>query len=343
MDLSTTYLGLPLRSPLVVGAAAPLSEELATLQALEAAGAAAVVLHSIFEEQIHQEALTLHYHLEQGTHSFAESLTYFPEPESLPAKAEHYLEHLQRAKRHLEIPVIASLNGSSLGGWTDYALALEQAGADAIELNLYAVPSDLDQPGSLIEEQYLEVVRQIKNRVALPVAVKLSPFFSSPGNMAKRLAAAGADGLVLFNRFYQPDIDIETLEVKPHLLLSTPQEMRLPMHWIAMLYGRVRPDLAASSGIHTAQDVVRLLMAGASVTLLVSALLRQGIDYLGRVETELDRWLADHDYSSVSQLRGTMSQLRCPNPAAFERVQYMKTLQSYPHWPQPPAAGGSQP
>ncbi len=329
MDLTTTYLGLNLRSPLVVGAAAPLSEELDTLKQLEDAGAAAIVLHSIFEEQIHQDSLELHHHLEYGTHSFAESLTYFPEPEIFHVEADQYLEHIRQAKESLDIPIIASLNGFSKGGWMDYAQGIEQAGADALELNIYSIPTDLDCSGAMVEEEYLEIVRWVKAQVNLPIAVKLSPFFSSTANMAKRLTEAGANGLVLFNRFYQPDIDIEALDVRPNLLLSSPQELRLPMHWIALLHGRIEADLAATSGIHKAEDVVRLLMAGANVTLLVSALLRHGISYLSQLEQDLITWLNEHEYASVSQLQGTMSQLNCPNPSAFERVQYMKTLQTY--------------
>ncbi|EDX83983.1 Dihydroorotate dehydrogenase superfamily [Synechococcus sp. PCC 7335] len=333
MDLATTYLGLTLKSPLVVGAAAPLSEELETLKRLEDAGAAAIVLHSVFEEQIHQDSLELNYHLEHGTHSFAESLTYFPEANFSHVEADHYLEHIRKAKESLAIPVIASLNGSSIGGWVDYARDMEQAGADAIELNIYDIPTDLDCTGAMVEEQYLEIVRWVKAQVDLPVAVKLSPFFSSTANMAKRLTEAGANGLVLFNRFYQPDIDIENLDVKPNLLLSSPHELRLPMHWIALLHGRIEVDLAATSGIQTAQDVVRLLMAGAKVTQLVSILLRRDVTYLGRIEQELSCWMEEYEYASVAQLQGTMSQLNCPNPSAFERVQYMKTLQTYhPDW-----------
>ncbi len=333
MDITTTYLGLNLRSPLIIGAAAPLSEDLDTLKALEDAGAAAIVLHSVFEEQIHQDALELHHHLEYGTHSFAEALTYFPEPDYFHVDAELYLEHIRQAKASLEIPVIASLNGSSLGGWVSYAHQIQAAGADALELNLYWIPTDLNCSGAEVEEQYLEVVRRVKAQVTLPLAVKISPFFSSTANMAKRLTEAGANGLVLFNRFYQPDIDIETLDVRPSLLLSTPQDLRLPMHWIGILYGQIAADLAATSGIHNAQDVVRLMMAGASAVQIVSVLLRHNIGHLRSIETELIDWLTEHEYESVTQLRGTMSQRNCPNPSQFERVQYMKTLQSYhPSW-----------
>jgi dihydroorotate dehydrogenase (fumarate) len=333
MDLTTTYLGLPLRSPLVIGAAAPLSEELDTLKRLEDAGAAAVVMHSVFEEQIQRDVLELHHHLEYGTQSFAEALTYFPEPEIFHVGAESYLEHIRQAKAALDIPIIGSLNGSSMGGWVEYAQNIQQAGADALELNIYWIPTNPDLSGAEVEAQYLEILQQVKAQVTIPVAVKLSPFFSNTANMAKRLCEAGADALVLFNRFYQPDIDVEALEVRPQLLLSTPQALRLPMHWIGILYGRISADLAATSGIHNAQDVVRLLMAGAAVTQIVAALLRHGVGHLRSIERDLETWLAEHEYASVSQLRGTMSQQNCPDPSGFERVQYMKTLQTYhPQW-----------
>jgi dihydroorotate dehydrogenase (fumarate) len=333
MNLNTSYLGLSLRSPLVIGAAAPLSEDLDTLKRLEDAGAAAIVMHSVFEEQIRQDLSELHQHLEYGTDSFAEALTYFPEPEIFHVGAEHYLEHIRQAKESLAIPIIGSLNGSSLGGWVEYAQNIEQAGADAIELNIYWIPTDLDLSGAAVEAQYVEILKRVKSRVKIPVAVKLSPFFSSTANMVKQLDEAGVDGLVLFNRFYQPDIDIEALEVRPQLLLSTPQALRLPMHWIGILYGRVKADLAATSGIHNAQDVVRLLMAGASATQIVGALLRHGINHLRSIERDLEQWLAEREYESVAQLRGTMSQGNCPDPSQFERVQYMKVLQTYhPHW-----------
>jgi dihydroorotate dehydrogenase (fumarate) len=333
MNLTTSYLGLTLRSPLVVGAAAPFSEDLDTLKRLEDAGAAAIVMHSVFEEQIRQDTLELHHHLEYGTHSFAEALTYFPEPEIFHVGAEHYLAHIRQAKAMLGIPIIGSLNGTSMGGWVDYARNIQDAGADALELNIYWIPTDPDLSGAAVEAQYLEILTEVKAQVTIPVAVKLSPFFSNTAYMAKQLCQAGADGLVLFNRFYQPDIDIEALEVRPQLLLSTPQALRLPMHWIGLLYGQVEGDLAATSGIHNAQDVIRLLMAGATVTQVVSALLRHGLGYLRTIEQDLLDWLTEHEYESVAQLRGTMSQKNCPDPSQFERVQYMKTLQTYhPHW-----------
>ena len=329
MDLTTTYLGLQLRSPLVVGAAAPLTEDLDNIKRMEDAGAAAVVLHSVFEEQLTQEQFELQHHLEYGTHSFAEALTYFPEPEVFHTGPEEYLNQIRQAKEMVNIPIIASLNGSTLGGWTDYARQIEQAGADALELNIYYVPTDFDLTASQVEANYLDILRSVKSAVTIPVAIKLSPFFSNMANMAKQLTEAGADGLVLFNRFYQPDINIETLEVQPNVLLSTPQAMRLPMRWIAILYGRLNVDLAATSGIHKPQDVLKMLMAGANVTLLVSVLLRHGIEHLQAIEEGMRQWMEEYEYESVKQMQGSMSQINCPDESAFERAQYMKAIQSY--------------
>jgi dihydroorotate dehydrogenase (fumarate) len=329
MDLTTTYLGLKLRSPLVVGAAAPLTEEIDNLKRMEDAGAAAVVLHSLFEEQLRQEQFELHHHLEYGTESFAEALTYFPEPEIFHVGPEEYLNHIRKAKEIVNIPIIASLNGSTLGGWTEYARQIEQAGADALELNIYYVPTDMDLTGAQVEQNYLDILHAVKAAVNIPVAIKLSPYFSNMANMAKQLTEAGADGLVLFNRFYQPDIDIEALEVQPNVLLSTPQSMRLPMRWIAILYGRISVDLAATSGIHKANDVLKMLMAGANMTMLVSALLRHGIEHIETVEREMRHWMEEHEYESVKQMQGSMSQINCPDETAFERAQYMKAVQTY--------------
>jgi dihydroorotate dehydrogenase (fumarate) len=332
MDLSTTYLGMSLRTPLVPSAS-PLSEDLDTLKRLEDAGAAAVVLHSLFEEQITSERYELHHHLTHGTESFAEALTYFPEPDELHHGPEAYLDHLRRAKAALDIPVIASLNGTSVGGWTDYARQMQQAGADALELNIYAIPTDPELTGEQVEHSYVDILRAVKTAVTIPVALKLSPFFSSMAHMARRFDAAGANALVLFNRFYQPDIDLETLEVSPHVLLSTPQDLRLPLRWIAILYGHVQADLAATSGIHTAADVLKMLMAGASITMMCSALLQHGPDHLRVVERNLRTWLEEHEYDSVRQMRGSMSQQHCADPSAFERAHYMRALQSYrPAW-----------
>lgn len=329
MDLSTTYMGLELRSPLVVGAAAPLTEHIDQIKQMEDAGAGAVVLHSMFEEQIHQDQLDLHHHLQYGTHSFAEALTYFPEPDIFHVGPEGYLNHIQQAKEMVDIPIIASLNGSTPGGWIEYARQIEQAGADALELNIYNIPTSLELTSVDIEQEYLAIVAAVKSAVNIPIAVKISPYFTSMANMAQRLTLAGAHALVLFNRFYQPDIDIESLDVHPNVLLSTPQELRLPMRWIAILYGRIFADLAATGGVHHGTDVVRLLMAGAQITMLVSVLLRHGIDHLQDIERELRHWLEEHDYSSVRQLQGCMCQLNCPNPTEFERSQYMKAVQTY--------------
>jgi dihydroorotate dehydrogenase (fumarate) len=329
MDLTTTYMGLELRSPLVVGAAAPLTEDLGNLMRMEDAGAAAIVLHSLFEEQIQLDSLELHHHLSQGIESYAESLTYFPEPQIFHIGPERYLKHISRAKELVKIPIIASINGSTPGGWIEYAHQIEQAGADALELNIYSIPTDLDLTSTEIEQQYLDVVRSVRTAVNIPFAVKLSPYFTNLANMAKRLTLEGANGLVLFNRFYQPDINIEVLEVHPNVLLSTPQDMRLPMRWIAILYGRINADFAATGGIQHGTDVVRMLMAGAKVTMIVSSLLRHGIEHLRDIERELYHWMNENDYGSVHQLQGCMSQLNCPNPSEFERVQYMKAIQTF--------------
>ncbi|MFN9661836.1 MAG: dihydroorotate dehydrogenase-like protein [Cyanobacteriota bacterium] len=326
-DLSTLWLGLPLRSPLVVGAAAPLSEDPANLQRLEEAGAAAIVLHSLFEEQLEQEQLNLHHLSLVGSESYGESLSYVPP--LFHVGSELYLRHLEQARARLSIPVIASLNGQHPGSWVRYARQLEGAGASAIELNIYSLPTDPDQSSAAIEAEVEEIVREVRAEVRVPLAVKLSPFFTNVAAMARRLAAAGADGLTLFNRFYQPDLDIETLELKANLLLSTPHDLRLPLRWIALLHGRHCLDLAASSGVHRGTDVVRLLLAGACVTQVVAALLRHGPRRLTSLEQELRLWLSDHGHTSVRDLIGCMSQLRCPNPGDYERVQYMRMLQTF--------------
>jgi dihydroorotate dehydrogenase (fumarate) len=328
-DLSTTWLGLALRSPLVVGAAAPLSDDPASLQRLEEAGAAAIVFHSLFEEQVEQEQLNLHHLSLVGSESHAESLSYVPGASLVHGGAERYLRHLEQARARLAIPLIASLNGHHPGSWVRYARQLEGAGANAIELNIFSLPTDPDRDSAALEAEVEEIVRQVRAEVRVPLTVKLSPFFTNFAAIARRLAAAGADGLTLFNRFYQPDIDIDTLEMRPNLLLSTPHDLRLPLRWIALLHGRHSLDLAASSGVHRGTDVVRLLMAGACVTQIVGALLRHGPRRLTSLEDELRRWLADHDYSTVRELIGCMSQLRCPTPADYARVQYMRMLQTF--------------
>jgi dihydroorotate dehydrogenase (fumarate) len=328
MDLSTTYLGLKLRSPLVPSAS-PMTRELADLKRAEDAGAGAVVLPSVFEEQLRRESAELDLALTQGTESFAEALSYFPQLGEFRLGPEDYLEYIVKAKAGLKIPVIASLNGTSAGGWTDYAKKIQQAGADALELNIYYIPTDSHLTALDVENTYLDILKAVKGAVTIPVAVKLSPFFSSMANMAHKLDMAGADALVLFNRFYQPDIDLETLEVESSLLLSTPQARRLPLRWVAILHGRIHASLAATSGIHTAQDVLKILMAGADVTMLCSVLFRKGMPHIAAIEQEMRQWMTEHEYESVAQLKGSLSQKNCPDPSAFERAQYMRVISTY--------------
>jgi dihydroorotate dehydrogenase (fumarate) len=330
IDLSTTYLGLRLRTPLVASAS-PLSRDIDGICRLEDAGASAVVLYSLFEEQLRQEEMDLEYHLAAGTESFAESLTYFPQASEFLTGPEGYLDLIRKAKSSVKIPIIASLNGTTLGGWTRFAAQIERAGADAIECNIYFIPTDPQVVAADIERTYEEILSAVKSVVTIPVAVKLSPFFSNLANVAKRLDVAGADGLVLFNRFYQPDIDLEELELRPNVLLSTPQALRLPLTWIGILYGRLRASLAATSGVHGAEDVIKLLMVGANVTMLCSALLRNGVNHLRHIERELRDWMEAHEYESVQQMQGSMSQIRCPDPGAFERAQYMRAVKGMQH------------
>jgi dihydroorotate dehydrogenase (fumarate) len=330
IDLSTTYLGLQLRTPLVASAS-PLSQEIDGIRRLEDAGASAVVLYSLFEEQLRQETYELEHHLAEGTNSFAEAASFFPQPDEFRTGPEEYLNHIFRARKAVSVPIIASLNGTSLGGWTRYANLIEQAGANALECNIYSIPTDPNLTSSAVEEQYLDILRAVKSAVSIPVAVKVSPFFSNMANMAKRFDDAGAHGLVLFNRFYQPDINLDELEIQPNVLLSTPQALRLPLTWIGILFGRIRANLAATSGVHGPEDVVKLLMAGADVTMLCSTLLRNGIGHLTHIEAGLLKWMEEHEYESVRQMKGSMSQIRCPNPSAFERAQYMKAVKGVQH------------
>jgi dihydroorotate dehydrogenase (fumarate) len=328
MDLTTTYLGLKLKNPLVPSSS-PLSRNLNSMRQMEDSGAAAIVLYSLFEEQITLESQTLNHYLTQGVESFPEALTYFPEATEYATGPDEYAEHIQKAKKALGIPVIASLNGVSTGGWVKYAKNVEQAGADALELNIYYLPTDPNLSGSEVEQIYLDVLRDVKEAISIPVAMKLSPYFSSMAYMARRLAEEGADALVLFNRFYQPDLDIENLEVVPHLLLSTSAELRLPLRWLAILHGRSDVDLALTTGVHTAEDVLKGLMAGASVTMLASELLRNGIGRLREILVDLERWLTEYEYESIEQLKGSLSQINCAEPAAFERANYMRVLSSF--------------
>ncbi|MCL5270412.1 MAG: dihydroorotate dehydrogenase-like protein [bacterium] len=328
MDLTTNYMGLKLKNPLVA-AASPLSYEIDNIKRMEEAGAAAVVLYSLFEEQIKQEALALHYYTTKGTESFAESLTYFPEPETYHLGPEEYLEHIRKAKAAVDLPVIASLNGITRGGWIDYARKVQQAGADGIELNVYLLPTNPAVEGGEIESVYVNILAAVKSVVSIPVAMKLNPFFSSIPNFAHKLDQMDVDALVLFNRFYQPDIDLEKLEVEPRIKLSTPGSMLLPMRWIAILYGHVRASLAATTGIHTAEDVIKTLMTGADVTQLCATLLRNGIGQFGRILHDMETWMDEHEYASVAQMKGSMSHCAVAEPAAFERANYMKALSGY--------------
>ena len=328
MNLTTNYLGMLLKNPLVASSS-PLSHSVDSIRRLEDAGAAAVVMYSLFEEQIGFDSYYIDYHLTQGTDSYAESISYFPDMQSYNVGPDEYLNLIRRAKEAVGIPVIGSLNGASVGGWTDYATLIEEAGADALELNVYYLPANTAVKGGDVENLYLDIVSAVREVVTIPVAVKLSPFFSSIPNMANCLSECGADGLVLFNRFYQPDFDLESLEVAPRLVLSNSNELRLPLRWVAILYGRVNADLAITSGVHTSQDVIKGLMAGAKVTMMASELLQNGIRRIGQVLNELTTWLKEHEYESVTQMIGAMSQKHCPEPAAFERANYMKMLQSY--------------
>jgi len=328
IDLSTTYLGLKLRNPLVASSS-PMCADVANIRRMEDAGAAAVVLHSLFEEQITLESNELDRFLSFGESVSAESTTQFPDMLDYNRGPEAYLKHIRRVKEAVRIPVIASLNGTSVGGWLKYAVEMQQAGADALELNIYYIPVDPDVSGDQVERKYCDLVREVKSAIHIPVAVKLGPYFSAPVNMAKRLEAAGADGLVLFNRFYQPDFDLEALEVVPNLILSNQYELLLRLHWIAVLYGNIKPDLALTGGVHTATDVVKAMMAGAKVAMMTSALLKKGISYLDTMLTELLIWLGDHEYDSIRQMQGSMSRNAVPQPQAFERANYMKVLSSY--------------
>ena len=328
MNLTTNYLGMTLKNP-IVASSSPLSHTIDSIRRLEDAGAAAVVMYSLFEEQIGFDSYYVDYHLTQGTDSYAESISYFPDMQTYNVGPDAYLNLIRRAKETVDIPIIGSLNGASVGGWTDYATLIEDAGADAVELNVYYLPTNSQITGVDVESLYVDILTAVRQAVTIPVAVKLSPFFSSMSNMAHRLSDHGADGLVLFNRFYQPDFDLENLEVAPRLVLSNSDDLRLPLRWVAILYGRLNADLAITSGIHTSFDVIKGLMAGARVTMMASELLQRGIGRIGQVLDEVVAWLNEHEYESVMQMIGSMSQKHCAEPAAFERANYMKMLQSY--------------
>jgi len=329
MDMQTDYLGMTLKNP-IVPSSSPLSHSVDGIRRLEDAGASAVVMYSLFEEQITTESFYLDYYLSHGTDSYAESLNYFPEMQTYNVGPDEYLDLIRKAKEAIAIPLIGSLNGTSTGGWIDYACRIEEAGADALELNVYYIPASTYLMGSEVEYIYSDILRDVKKAVEIPVAMKLSPYFSSTANMVQRLADGGADGLVLFNRFYQPDFDLEKLEVVSRLVLSNSDELRLPLCWVALLYGRVSVDFAITSGVHTHEDALKGLMSGAKVTMMASELLQNGIGRIGEVLEGMKQWMEEHEYSSVRQMIGSMSQQNVVETAAFERANYMKMLASYP-------------
>ncbi len=328
VDLRSRYLGLELRNP-IVAAASPMTSSLDSLKRLQDAGVAAVVLPSLFEEQLEHEEMATHNLMLSGAELSPEARGFFPEMQNYNTGPDNYLKLIGDAKKALSVPVIPSLNGYTPGGWTRIAKQLEQAGADAIELNIYFLATDPADSSADVEQRYLDLVASVRGMVSIPVAVKVSPYFSAMANMAGRLAAAGASGLVLFNRFVQPDILLDELEVAPHLVLSTPDELRLALRWIAILRGRVKASLAATGGAHTAEDAIKLLLAGADCIMVASSLLRQGPAHAGTLVSGVEKWLAERDYSSVEQMKGSLSQQSCPDPAAFERSNYMKALTSY--------------
>lgn len=328
MDLTTKYMGLKLKNP-IVPSASPLSESIDTVKAMEDAGAAAVVVYSLFEEQITHESGELDHYLSVGTESFAEALSYFPEQGKFHLGPDQYLDHIIKLKKAVNIPIIGSLNGVSAGGWIKYAKNIEQAGADALELNVYYIAVNQNITGPEVENMYVDVLKEVKKNVKIPVAIKLSPFFTSMSNMALKLDHAGADALVLFNRFYQPDFDLEKLEVVPNLLLSTNWEMRLPLRWIAILHGNIKASLGATSGIHNHTDVLKIMMAGGDVAMMASELLLNGVGRITQILDGMKKWMEEKEYSSIDMMKGSMSQKKIAQPAAFERANYMKTLQSY--------------
>ncbi len=327
-DLSTTYLGLHLKNPLVASAS-PLSKKLDSVKRLEDAGVAAVVMYSLFEEQITHESEALSYFLDRGTESHAEAITYFPDLGHYNIGAEPYVELIQKIKKAVAIPVIGSLNGITPGGWVEYAKKIEEAGADALELNMYRIATDLELASQDLEQIYVDLVSDVRKQIHIPLAVKLSPFFTSLPNLVSRLVKAGANGLVLFNRFYQPDIDIETLEVVPEIHLSTSEELRLPLRWVAILHGRVEADLALTTGVHSGEDMIKAAMAGACVSMLASELIAKGSKRVPTLLGEVTKWMEEFEYDSISQMLGSMSQKAVADPGAFERANYMKALTSF--------------
>ncbi|MBI9051506.1 MAG: dihydroorotate dehydrogenase-like protein [Anaerolineaceae bacterium] len=327
VDLRTNYLGLQLRNPLIASAS-PLSKKADTVRQLEDAGVSAIVMYSLFEEQIQNEARALDHYLTRGSESFAEALSYFPDLGNYNVGPKGYLDQIHELKSSVDIPIIGSLNGISEGGWIEYAKLIQQAGADALELNIYYLPTDPTLTSQELEKSYVELVKKVKSSLRIPLAVKLSPYFSALPNFAKQLVEAGADGLVLFNRFYQPDLDVEEMVVKPDLNFSNSSHLRLPLRWTAIMYDRIKTDFAISGGIHSATDLVKAVMAGANVGAVAAVLIERGPQYAATILQQFERWLSDHEYDSVSMMLGAMSQKAVAEPAAFERANYMKILQS---------------
>ncbi len=332
MDLTTTYLGLELINPLVASAS-PLSEKVETVKKLEEAGIAAIVMYSLFEEQIIHESMELDHYLDYGTDSYAEALTYLPDIGRYSIGPDKYVEHLKQVKKSVDIPVIGSLNGVSAGTWVEYARKIEAAGADALELNIYYLPFETTLTSEDLEDTYVNFVSKVRSKINIPLAVKIGPYFTGMGNVCSKLVQAGADGLVLFNRFYQPDFDLEELEIYPNLVLSTSQELRLPLRWIALLYGRVKTDFALTSGVHSAEDVLKAMMAGAKVAMLASALLKHGPKRASEILADLEKWMEAHDYKSIQQMQGSMSEQATHNPHALRRSNYIKELNSFKSLP----------
>ena len=328
MDLTTTYMGLKLKNP-IVPSASPLTHSLDTVKSLEDAGAAAIVCHSLFEEQLTHESGELDHYLSYGTDSYAEATSYFPEPDEFRVGPVEYLDLIADMKKSVDIPVIGSLNGVSSGGWVKYAKNIQDAGADALELNVYYIPTSLDISSEEVENMYIDTLKSVKENVSIPVAIKLSPFFTTMANMASKLDKAGADALVIFNRFYQPDFDLDKLEVVPNLVLSTNWELRLPLRWIAILYGNIKADLAATRGVHDHFDVLKVMMAGGKIAMICSELLMNGVGRITEMLGGIENWMEEKEYDSIEMMQGSMSQRACGEPAAFERANYMKTLQSY--------------
>jgi len=332
IDLSAQYLGLKLKNPLIASAS-PLSERVETVKQMEQAGIGAVVMYSLFEEQIIHESLELDHYLNYGTESFAEALTYLPDTGRYSLGPEKYVDHVKRLKDAVSIPVIGSLNGVSSGGWVQYAKRIEEAGADALELNIYYLPFDPSLTSAGLEENYIQLVKDVRREIKIPLAVKVSPFLTGVANVLKQFADAGADGLVLFNRFYQPDIDLEKMEITPSLVLSTSSELRMPLRWVALLYGQIKADFAITSGVHTSEDVIKSMMAGASAAMMASELLKNGIKRIPEILSGMQLWMETNEYESIAQMKGSMSAQAVRQPGSLRRSNYIKVLNSFRYLP----------